>query len=35
MLKIILIVLVLAVLGVLAFAATKPDSFVVQRSIAI
>jgi hypothetical protein len=33
--KVILIVLVLAVAGVLAFAATKPDSFRVQRSTSI
>jgi len=33
--KIVLIVLALAVAGVLAFAATKPDSFSVQRSTSI
>jgi hypothetical protein len=33
--KIILIVLAVAVAGVLAFAATKPDSFSVQRSTSI
>jgi hypothetical protein len=33
--KVILIVLVLAIVGVLAFAATKPDTFRVQRSTSI
>lgn len=35
MLKTLLIIVVLAVLGVLGFAATRPDSFVLQRSTTI
>ena len=35
MLKIILIVLVVVVAGILVFAATKPDTFTVQRSASI
>ncbi|MCE3290840.1 MAG: hypothetical protein K0R83_2852, partial [Caulobacter sp.] len=38
MLKIILIILgilVVAVIGVVAFAATKPDTFIIQRSTVI
>jgi uncharacterized protein YndB with AHSA1/START domain len=35
MLKIILILIAIAVAGVLGFAATKPDTFKVERSIAI
>lgn len=35
MIKIILILLVVAIAGVLAYASTRPDSFRVERSITI